>query len=121
MRVLILGAGGVGGYFGGRLLEAGRDVTFLVRPARAERLARTGLIVNSPFGDIDIPTPPTVTSDAIEDPFDVVLLSCKAYDLVDAIYAVQPTIGTGTSIVPLLNGMRHLEVLDDLFGAERVV
>lgn len=121
MRVLILGAGGVGGYFGGRLLEAGRDVTFLVRPARAERLARTGLIVKSPFGDINIPTPPTVTSDAIEDPFDVVLLSCKAYDLDDAIEAVQPAIGPGTSIVPLLNGMRHLEVLDDRFGAERVL
>jgi 2-dehydropantoate 2-reductase len=121
MRILILGAGAVGGYFGGRLLKAGRDVTFLVRPGRAERLARTGLVVRSPYGDVEIQSPPTVTTDAIEGPYDVVLLSCKAYDLDSAIDSIAPAVGPSTSIVPLLNGIRQLDVLDGRFDAERVL
>jgi 2-dehydropantoate 2-reductase len=121
MRVLILGAGGVGGYFGARLLETGRDVTFLVRPARAERLARSGLKVQSPCGDIEIPVPPAVTADTIQEPFDLILLSCKAYDLEDAVRSITPAVGEDTLIVPLLNGMRHMDVLDERFGRDRVL
>ena len=80
MRFLVVGAGATGGYFGGRLLEAGRDVTFLVRPARAERLAATGLVITSPAGDVTLPPPPTVLATGLRDAFDVVILSCKAYD-----------------------------------------
>ena len=60
MRVLVVGAGAMGGYFGGRLLEAGRDVTFLVRPRRAAQLAKTGLVIRSKFGDVSLPAPPTI-------------------------------------------------------------
>jgi 2-dehydropantoate 2-reductase len=121
MRILVLGAGAIGGYFGGRLLQAGRDVTFLVRPKRAAQLAATGLIIKSPLGDASLPAPPTVTSDAIRAPYDVLLLSCKAYDLDGAIHDIAPAVGPGTAIIPLLNGMRHLDVLEQKFGGERVM
>lgn len=121
MRILVVGAGAVGGYFGARLLAAGRDVTFLVRPARAARLAAAGLLVRSRFGDLDLPAPPTVTADAIAAPFDLVLLSCKAYDLDGAIESFAPAVGPKTAILPLLNGMRHVDLLEARFGAAAVL
>jgi 2-dehydropantoate 2-reductase len=121
MRFLVLGAGAIGGYFGGRLLASGRDVTFLVRPGRVEQLAATGLVISSPAGDVTIPSPPTVLAANLRDPFDVVLLACKAYDLDAAMDAVGPAVGPGTAVVPLLNGMRHLEALDARFGPARVL
>jgi 2-dehydropantoate 2-reductase len=121
MRVVVVGAGAIGGYFGARLLEAGRDVIFLVRPRRAAELAQTGLVIRSRRGDMDLPAPPTVTADAIHQPFDLVLLSCKAYDLDDAMASFAPAVGPQTAILPLLNGMRHLDALQARFGAERVL
>jgi 2-dehydropantoate 2-reductase len=121
MRFLVVGAGAIGGYFGGRLLEAGRDVTFLVRPARAARLAATGLAITSPAGDVTLPPPPTVLATELRNPVDVVILTCKAYDLDAAIESVAPAVGPGTAIVPLLNGMRHFEALDARFGPGRVL
>ncbi len=121
MRILVVGAGAIGGYFGGRLLEAGRDATFLVRPRRAAALAQTGLIIRSKFGDVDIPRPPTVTADALATAFDLVLLSCKAYDLDSAMASFAPAVGPATAILPLLNGMRHLDRLAARFGDERVL
>ena len=120
MRFLVVGAGATGGYFGGRLLEAGRDVTFLVRPARAQKLAATGLVITSPAGDVTIPSPPTVVAAELREPFDVVILSCKAYDLDGAMDAVAPAVGPHTAVIPLLNGMRHLDALDARFGPGRV-
>jgi 2-dehydropantoate 2-reductase len=99
MRILVVGAGAIGGYFGGRLLEAGRDVTFLVRPRRAEQLGRTGLSVRSRFGDIDLPAP-TVLAEQLGNSFDLVLLSCKAFDLDDAIASFAPAVGPDTAILP---------------------
>ena len=121
MRVLVVGAGAIGGYFGGRMLQAGRDITFLVRPRRAGELASAGLLIKSPHGDVTLKTPPTVQADAIRQKFDVVLLSCKAYDLDDAMKSLAPAVGEGTSIIPLLNGMRHLDVLDAKFGSAQVL
>ncbi|APW61498.1 2-dehydropantoate 2-reductase [Paludisphaera borealis] len=121
MRILVVGAGAIGGYFGGRLLEAGRDVTFLVRSARAARLAESGLSIRSAFGDVDWPAPPTITAGAIDEPFDLVLVSCKSYDLDGAIADFAPAVGPETAVVPLLNGLRHLDVLDARFGADRVL
>src|SRR5262245_53833333 len=106
MRFLVVGAGATSGYFGGRLLEAGRDVTFLVRPARAGKLAAAGLVITSPAGDVTIPSPPTVQAAELRAPFDVVILSCKAYDLDGAMDAVAPAVGPQTAVIPLLNGMR---------------
>ena len=120
MRILIVGAGAIGGYFGGRLLQAGRDVTFLVRPRRAAQLAQSGLSIRSPRGDADIAAP-TITADQLRAPYDLVLLSCKAYDLDEAMAAFAPAVGTGTSILPLLNGMHHLDLLDARFGTATVL
>jgi 2-dehydropantoate 2-reductase len=116
MRILVVGAGAVGGYFGGRLLEAGRDVTFLVRPRRAAALANYGLSIRSPLGDFHRPSPPIVLKEDIARPFDLVLLSCKAYDLDSAMASFAGAVGENTAILPLLNGMRHLDVLADRFG-----
>jgi 2-dehydropantoate 2-reductase len=121
MWVLVVGAGAIGGYFGGRLLAAGCDVTLLVRPRRAAELARTGFVIRSKFGDIDLSAPPMVTADTLREPFDIVLLSCKAYDLDDAMAAFAPAVGPQTVILPLLNGMRHLEALEARFGANHVL
>lgn len=121
MKILVLGAGAVGGYFGGRLAAAGRDVTFLVRPARAALLAQHGLHVRSRYGDVDIASPTTVTADAVPGPYDLVILSAKGYDLDSAIDAIAPAVGPDTAVLPLLNGMRHLDVLDARFGAGSVL
>ena len=121
MRVLVVGAGAIGGYYGGRMLEAGRDITFLVRPRRAAELASAGLVIKSPNGDVTLKNPPTVQADKLTEKFDVVLLSCKAFDLDDAIASFAPAVGPQTSIIPLLNGMLHLDVLDKKFGRERVL
>jgi len=121
VRILVVGAGAIGGYFGGRLLAAGRDVVFLVRPKRAAQLAQTGLVIRSRLGDVNWPAPPTVTADALRDPFDLILLSCKAYDLLAAADSFAPAVGTQTAILPLLNGMAHLDVLASRFGRNRVL
>jgi 2-dehydropantoate 2-reductase len=121
MRILVVGAGAIGGYFGGRLLQSGADITFLVRPKRAGELASAGLVIRSPDGDVTLKNPRTVQADALKEHFDVVLLSCKAYDLDDAIVSFAPAVGPDTAIIPLLNGMKHLDVLDAKFGRERVL
>jgi 2-dehydropantoate 2-reductase len=121
MRILVVGAGAIGGYFGGRMLQAGRDVTFLVRPRRAAELASAGLVIKSPNGDATLKNPPTVQADKLTENFDLVLLSCKAFDLEDAIKSFAPAVGPKTAILPLLNGMRHLDVLDQRFGPNAVL
>lgn len=120
MRFLVLGAGAVGGYFGGRLTEAGRDVTFLVRGARAAALAEYGLKVASPLGDFQVPVK-TATAGRVGGPYDVVLLTAKHYDLDAAIDAINPGMGPQTAVLPLLNGLIHLDRLDAALGAERVL
>jgi 2-dehydropantoate 2-reductase len=114
-----VGAGATGGYFGGRLAQAGRDVTFLVLPARAAALAGRGLRIKSPDGEsvVDVRT---VTADAIDGHYDVVVLAVKGYALERAIADVTPAIGPDTVIVPLLNGMRHMDTLRAAFGDHRV-
>jgi 2-dehydropantoate 2-reductase len=121
MRFLVVGAGATGGYFGGRLLEAGCDVKFLVRPGRAAQLAAAGLTIMSPAGDVALPPPPTVLAADLRRPFDVVILSCKSYDLDAVIDSVAPAVGPDTAVLPLLNGMRHLDALDARFGPGRVL
>jgi 2-dehydropantoate 2-reductase len=121
MRVLVVGAGALGGYFGGRLLQAGRDVTFLVRPRRAGELAAGGLKIKSPHGDLAIPRPPMILADEIDRAFDLILLSCKAYDLNGAMDCIAAAVGLDTLILPVLNGMRHLDALDERFGRSHVL
>lgn len=120
MRILVLGAGGIGGYYGARVQAAGGDVTFLVRPARAAQLRKDGLNVISPFGDLHLPAK-CLTQEALSTPFDLVILSCKAFDLDSAMAAIAPAVGEASLILPLLNGVRQIEVLVDRFGADRVL
>jgi 2-dehydropantoate 2-reductase len=121
MRFLVVGAGALGGYFGGRLLQAGRDVTFLVRPARAELLREHGLRIKSVKGDAHIPAPPTISAQNLGPDFDVVLFGCKAYDLDSAMDAIAPAVGPDTAVLPLLNGMQHLDRLAERFGRDHVM
>ena len=120
MRILMVGAGATGGYFGGRLLQHGRDATFLVREKRAQQLARHGLAIRSATGDADLGAP-TLLASELRDPFDLIVLGCKAYGLEQAIIDIAPAVGPRTAILPLLNGMRQLDLLDAAFGAQHVL
>jgi 2-dehydropantoate 2-reductase len=121
MRYLVLGAGALGGYFGGMLIKGGADVTFLVRPARAAQLQRDGLVVKPQDGN-EMRTPvKIVQAGQLDGTYDVVLLSCKAYDLDSATDAIAPAMKDRSVIVPLLNGVRHIDVLKERFGAGRVL
>src|SRR5260370_39958500 len=111
MRILVVGAGATGGYFGGRLLEAGQDVTFLVRPKRATELFRTGLTVRSRAGDMVFTKPPTILAEDVHKTFDLVLLRCKAYDLEGAVASFAPSVGPDTHLQPTRKGVPELEYL----------
>lgn len=120
MRVLVIGAGAVGGYFGARMVAAGRDVSFLVREGRAEQLRRSGLQVVSPFGDVTV-HPKLLLKSELREPFDLILLSTKAYSLRAAMEDFAPAVGAHTAILPLLNGIGHLDVLAERFGKGAVL
>jgi 2-dehydropantoate 2-reductase len=120
MRLLVLGAGGIGGYFGGRLAEAGADVTFLVRPTRREQILRDGLRIESPLGNATIAAK-TVIAGEVRPGYDLVLFTCKAYDLDSAIEAIAPAMEGKCGVVPQLNGIAHLERLDARFGKGNVL
>jgi 2-dehydropantoate 2-reductase len=120
MRLLVVGAGSTGGYFGGRLAQAGRDVTFLVRPARAAQLQNRGLRIVSPRGDATV-HPKLVTADAITQPFDAVLLTVKGFQLDAALEDMAPAISPEAMIVPVLNGMQHMDVIARRFSPHNLV
>jgi 2-dehydropantoate 2-reductase len=120
MRILIVGAGAVGGYFGGRLAQTGRDVTFLVRPSRAKQLRQDGLRIISTHGDAVL-TPKLVTTQELDTPYDVVFLSVKAYALEAAMNDFAAAVGPETMIFPVLNGMRHIDLLTKRFGEHAVI
>jgi 2-dehydropantoate 2-reductase len=120
MKILVVGAGAVGGYFGARLVQAGRDVTFLVRPSRAQHLRSEGLHLLSPHGDLTL-QPKTITAEELDGPFDIIFLSVKAQALDQAIKDMAPAVGPDTMIYPVLNGMRHIETLTRRFGERPVL
>jgi 2-dehydropantoate 2-reductase len=120
MKILVVGAGAVGGYYGARLAEAGRDVTFLVRPARAAQLQRDGLRILSPHGDLTL-KPQTITSSEITSPYDFIFLSVKAQALDQAIKDMTPAVGPETMIYPVLNGMRHIHTLAYSFSEQAIL
>jgi 2-dehydropantoate 2-reductase len=120
VKILILGAGAVGGYWGARMTQAGVDVTFLLREKRAETVKKNGLVVKSPkSGDAVLPVK-VVTKATEGGPYDVIILACKGYDLSSAIDAIAPAVGANTTIVPILNGHIHFATLDARFGADKV-
>lgn len=120
MRILVVGAGAVGGYFGGRLVEKGEDVTFLVRERRKEILDNNGLTIESVHGDVHI-HPKTIVSGEHATPFDVVILSTKAYQLDQAMEDIKPYVGKETMILPLLNGISHIDRLIETFSEQQVI
>jgi 2-dehydropantoate 2-reductase len=118
MKILVLGAGAIGGYYGARLLEGGADVTFLVRPGRAKALAERGLVVKSEHGDVARKV--RTVEHSGDERFDVVLLTSKTYDLPSAIDAIAPAVDAGAIVLPLLNGLAVYDVLDARFGRAKV-
>jgi 2-dehydropantoate 2-reductase len=120
MHIVILGAGGIGGYVGGRLIEAGTGVMFLVREGRLKQIAEKGIRVESVYGNIAVPAK-AITRSQIDKPADLILLTCKAYDLASAIETIAPAVGPNTAILPLLNGIAHIEILNEKFGRARVL
>jgi 2-dehydropantoate 2-reductase len=120
MEILVVGAGATGGYFGGRLAQAGRDVTFLVRERRAAVLRERGLRITGP-GGTDVIEPSLVTAVPAGEAADVVLVTVKADGLDAVIPEIRAAVGPDTTIVPVLNGMRHLGLLSDAFGRSRVL
>jgi 2-dehydropantoate 2-reductase len=120
MRILCLGAGAIGGYFGGRLIEGGADVEFLVRENRQKQLRADGIRIESKFGNCTVAAT-AVTSKEAQGPYDIVLLTCKAYDLAGAVATIAPSVGPQTAVLPLLNGVAHINQLNEKFGRERVL
>ena len=119
MKILVLGVGGIGGFFGGHLHEIGADVTFLVRPKRRALLQANGLRIISPLGNLNL-DPKLVLSDELKPVYDIILISCKTYDLDQAIIDLRPTKGRGL-IIPFLNGVTHMKKLDEEFGQDNVM
>jgi 2-dehydropantoate 2-reductase len=120
MKILVLGAGALGGYYGARLIEAGADVTFLVRPGRRTVLEQHGLRVDSDTGAFARPVA-LVGEGSAGGPFDLVLLTCKSYDLEEAMRAIAPAVDHGASVLPLLNGLSPYDALDARVGRDKVL
>ncbi len=120
LKILVLGAGGTGGYFGGRLHEGGANVTFLLRERRHAQIARDGLRIEAPAASVTLAVN-TVLASNIKAEFDIIILACKAYDLESSIAAISPAMHETTCVVPLLNGIAHIDRLDEAFGKARVM
>ena len=120
MRFLIVGAGALGGYYGSMLVKGGGDVTLLVRPAWAAQLAERGLVIKRADDEFRTPVK-TVTAGANEGPYDVVFVTCKAYDLDVAIDDFAPALSRRGAVLPVLNGINHIARLTDRLGADRVL
>ena len=119
MKILVLGIGGIGGFFGGYLQQSGADVTFLVRPKRKDFILKNGLKVLSSLGNLNL-KPNLVLASELEPIYDIIIISCKTYDLDQAILDLRLSKGRGL-IIPFLNGMTHLKKLDEEFGSENVM
>lgn len=119
MKILILGAGGIGGYFGAHLMQAGADITYLVRDKRKALIDARGLRIETPKGAFVV-QPRTVTAEDIQPSYDLIILAPKSYDLDSALHSLRGALGSGT-VLPFLNGLDHLDKLDALLGKERVM
>ena len=119
MKILIVGAGGVGGYFGARLINAGADVTFLLREARHQKIKAEGLVVETPKETFTVRAK-SVTKDQLQPEYDIIMLAPKAYDLDDALESIAGASSKGV-LIPFLNGLNHLQALDERFGLDRVM
>ena len=119
MKILIVGAGGIGGYYGSKLMLAGADVTYLLREKRQALIQKQGLIVETPHGSFTV-HPNTVTANELTPSYDLIILAPKAFDLEDALQSIEKS-STKGMVLPFLNGLAHLDQLDQRFGKERVL
>ena len=120
----MVGAGATGGFYGGMLLNAGRDITFLLRAGRAQQIRQHGLQILTHKGEHLTLHPPIVTAGDLRrphGPFDLIVLSTKAYQLEGAMHDIAPAVGPETMLLPILNGMKQLAILDARFGAQQVL
>ncbi|MGB9097258.1 ketopantoate reductase family protein [Erwinia sp.] len=120
MRILVVGAGATGGYFGGRLAQAGRDVTFLVRERRLQQLQQNGLVLQTPKGTETL-HPQLTQASTLSGRVDLIILTVKSFALKQAISDIAPAVGPETLIMPILNGMRHIDTLRTRFGPNKVI
>ncbi|PGT81743.1 MULTISPECIES: ketopantoate reductase family protein [Bacillaceae] len=121
MKVLVVGAGAVGGYFGGRLHEKGVDVTFLVREGRQKQLKEKGLKIESIHGNYTFQPKTVLTMESEIEVYDVILIGTKSYHFNQAIQDIKPFVGTQTTIIPMLNGIKHLYELQTMFAKEQII
>src|SRR5207244_309084 len=117
-RIAILGSGGVGGYFGGRLAAAGSDVTFIARGAHLEALQTRGLTVHSPLGDVKLPRVNVAEHTQDAGPVDVVFFTVKLYDTDRAAALLPPLVGPDTAVVSFQNGVDSVATLTKAVGRE---
>ena len=121
MKIVVFGAGGVGGYFGGRLAQAGQDLTFIARGAHLNALMSNGLRVDSICGDFVVFPVCAHESTIGIGPFDVLIIATKSWQLEESIDQIRPLVSENTFILPLLNGVEHIDVLRSAFGVDRVI
>lgn len=119
MKILIVGAGGIGGYFGARLIQAGADITYLVREKRQKLIQDQGLLIETPGGNFVV-HPKTIGAEQLQPIYDLIILAPKAYDLADSLQSIANASSSGV-ILPFLNGQTHLQTLDQKFGKPRVM
>ena len=118
MKILILGAGAIGGFFGAHLMKSGANVSFLVREKRKDELKKSGINIFSINGELKV-NPKLLDKNLSGQHFDVIILTNKSYDLIESIREIKPYVNK-TVIIPLLNGMAHYEILDKEFGKEKI-
>lgn len=120
MKILFVGAGAVGALFGAPLHQHGADVHFLLRPARKAQVDAEGLTLELPTGELRI-QPRTLTAGELAHSYDLIVLTNKAPALDSVVADIAPAVGPDTLLLPLLNGLRHLDQLDHAFGPQRVL
>jgi 2-dehydropantoate 2-reductase len=121
MRIAVMGAGGVGGYFGARLAHAGHDVAFIARGAHLAAMREHGLTVKSALGDVHLPKPVVTDDPATLGWFDVVLFAVKLWDTESAAAAIRPLLAAGGVVVPFQNGVESIERIGAVVGREQVM
>jgi 2-dehydropantoate 2-reductase len=121
MRIAVMGTGGVGGYFGGRLAAAGEYVTFVARGAHLEAIQREGLRITSALGDATIAPARANDDPASVGPVDLVIFTVKLYDTAAAAEAIRPLIGPDSAVVTFQNGITSTAVLSEVLGSEHVI
>lgn len=121
MRIVVFGAGALGGYFGARLQSAGEDVVYIARGAHLDAMQRNGLRVESPLGDVELPEVNAVASPSEAGKCDLVLFMVKNYDVEAAARTLAPVLGDETLVMTVQNGVTAPEVVGGVIGAERVL